>query len=73
MFEQTYYTDCPNKDKDPTDPTKWVCDWHGTPFMYNDKPSIQCVCPNCGYMWSISYSERNYGGGYKKGSPSDDT
>ena len=73
MFEQEYYTDCPNKDKDPEDPTVWFCNWHGKPFMSYDKPSILCVCPNCGYMWSISYSERRNGGGYKKGSPSDNT
>ena len=76
MFEQEYYTDCPNTEKkpkvDPEDPTEWVCNWHGTPFMSYERPSILCICPNCGYMWSISYSERNYGGGYVKGSPSDD-
>lgn len=69
MFKREYYTDCPNPAKDPEDPTKFVCNWHGTPF----KPSpTQCVCPNCGYMWSISDRERNYGGGYRKRGPSGD-
>ena len=61
MFRREYYTDCPNPN----------CNWHGKPFM--SSPSL-CVCPNCGYMWSISSRERNYGGGYRKRSPSyDDT
>ena len=63
MFKREYYTDCPNPKVDPEDPTESVCNWHGKPFM----PSpTQCVCPNCGYMWSISSRERNYGGGYRK-------
>lgn len=56
MFNKKYYTHCPNSE----------CDWNGIPFMSYSGLSVLCVCPNCGYMWSISNNERNYGGGYRK-------